>query len=300
MQMILPIFYCNLFKWDTRMHRDNRIKLMFLLPAALWVLGFTIFPLLYGLRLSFFNVKIGAPDEFVGFGNYLYFFKDRYSRNSLIVTLIFVLSGVTVEMVIGMLYALLFNRKMPVRDVLRTLMTMPLFATPIAVGFLFFTIFYEEGGLINGLLRIKIPWLSTPYWALASIIIVDIWQWTPFCFLIFLAALQGIPDDYYEAAILETKHGWQVFRNVTLPIIQPTIILILLLRITESFKVFDIPFTLTTGGPGVATQVLTMYAYRVGMRFFNLGYSTTISFILFIIIMTIIMTLFRRIRQTYQ
>ena len=282
------------------MHRDNRIKLMFLLPAALWVLGFTIFPLLYGLRLSLFNVKIGSPDEFIGMGNYLHFFKDRYARNSVMVTLIFVVSGVTVEMVLGMLFALLFNRKMPLRSLLRTIMTMPLFATPIAVGFLFFTIFYEEGGLINGLFHLKIPWLSTPYWALGSIIIVDIWQWTPFCFLIFLAALQGIPNDYYEAAQLETKNTWSIFRYVTLPIIQPTIILVLLLRITESFKVFDIPFTLTTGGPGVATQVLTMYAYRVGMRFFNFGYSSAISFILFIIIMAIIMTLFKRIRQTYQ
>lgn len=282
------------------MHRDNRIKLMFLLPAALWVLGFTIFPLLYGVRLSLFNVKIGSPDEFIGMGNYLHFFKDRYARNSVMVTLIFVVSGVTVEMVLGMLFALLFNRKMPLRSLLRTIMTMPLFATPIAVGFLFFTIFYEEGGLINGLFHLKIPWLSTPYWALGSIIIVDIWQWTPFCFLIFLAALQGIPNDYYEAAQLETKNTWSIFRYVTLPIIQPTIILVLLLRITESFKVFDIPFTLTTGGPGVATQVLTMYAYRVGMRFFNFGYSSAISFILFIIIMAIIMTLFKRIRQTYQ
>jgi len=282
------------------MHKDNRIKLMFLLPAALWVLGFTIFPLLYGLRLSLFNVKIGSPDEFIGMGNYLHFFKDRYARNSVMVTLIFVVSGVTIEMVLGMLFALLFNRKMPLRSLLRTIMTMPLFATPIAVGFLFFTIFYEEGGLINGLFHLKIPWLSNPYWALGSIIIVDIWQWTPFCFLIFLAALQGIPNDYYEAAQLETKNNWSVFRFVTLPIIQPTIILVLLLRITESFKVFDIPFTLTTGGPGVATQVLTMYAYRVGMRFFNFGYSSAISFILFIIIMAIIMTLFKRIRQTYQ
>ena len=282
------------------MHRENQIKFMFLLPAALWVLGFTIFPLIYGLRLSLFNVKIGSPDEFVGLGNYLYFFKDRYARNSVIVSFIFVVSGVTVEMILGMLYALLFNRKMPIRGLLRTMMTMPLFATPIAIGFLFFTIFYEEGGLINGLLNIKIPWLSNPYWALVSIILVDIWQWTPFCFLIFLAALQGIPDDYYEAAMLETKNAWKVFKSVTVPIIQPTIVLVLLLRITESFKVFDIPFTLTTGGPGVATQVLTMFAYRVGMRFFNFGYSSAISFLLFIAIMAIMMTLFRRIRQTYQ
>jgi multiple sugar transport system permease protein len=282
------------------MHRDNKIKLMFLLPAAIWVLAFTIFPLIYGLRLSLFNVKIGEPDELMWLGNYGAIFKDSRAFNSAMVTLIFVVSGVLVQMIMGMALALLYNRPLPIRGILRTLMTMPLFATPIAVGFLFFTIFYEEGGLINGLLNIKIPWLSHPQWALVSVIIVDIWQWTPFCFLIFLAALQSIPEDYLEAAALETKSSLRIFRYITMPILQPTIVLVLLLRITEAFKVFDIPFTLTTGGPGVATQVMTMYAYRVGMRFFNFGYSSSLSFLLFIVVMIIIMLLFRRIRQTYQ
>ncbi len=282
------------------MYRDTKIKFMFLLPAAIWVLAFTIFPLLYGLRLSLFNVKIGFPDEFVGFRNYIHIVKDANALHAFMVTLIFVGAGVTVEIILGMLFALLFNRPMPGRGFLRTIMTMPLFATPIAVGFLFITIFYEEGGLINGILHVKIPWLSTYFWALISVIIVDIWQWTPFCFLIFLAALQGVPDDYYEAAMLETKSKWQVFWHITFPVIQPTIILVLLLRVTEAFKVFDIPYTMTGGGPGNATQVLTMYAFRVGFRFFNFGYASAISFVLFLIVMFIIMTLFKRIREVYQ
>lgn len=282
------------------MHRDNRVKLLLLVPAVLWVLVFTVFPLLYSLRLSLFNVKIGSPDEFVGLGNYVHLFRDLRARSSALITLIFVGCGVAVQMGLGMTLALLFNRRLPLRGVLRTVMTMPLFATPIAVGFLFFTIFYEEGGLVNGLLHLKVPWLSNPYWALASVTIVDIWQWTPFCFLIFLAVLQGIPADYYEAAMLETRSGWRLFRFLTLPLLQPTIILVLLLRITEAFKVFDIPFTLTTGGPGTATQVLSMYAYRVGMRFFNYGYSSAISVFMFVLVLAVITTLFRKIRQTYE
>ena len=285
---------------EIRMHKDNKIKWLFLLPATLWVLGFTIFPLIYGIRLSMMNVKIGGVDEFVGLTNFIHFFKDFRARYSVIITLIFVITGVCVQMVLGLFYAMLFNRPMPARGLLRTIITMPLFATPIAIGFLFFTIFYEEGGLINGLLHIGIPWLSNPYWALVSIIIVDIWQWTPFCFLILLAALQSIPEDYYEAAALETSRPWQVFRHISFPILQPTIILILLLRVTEAFKVFDIPFTLTAGGPGMATQVLSMYAYRVGMRFFNFGYSSAISVLLFIVVMAFLMIMFKRIRQTYQ
>jgi len=281
------------------MHRDSRVKWAFLLPAALWVLCFTIFPLVYGLRLSFFRVKIGEPDEFVGFENFVQFFQDERGLQSAAVTLIFVLSGVTVQMALGMCLALLFNRDMPLRGLLRTVLTMPLFATPIAVGFLFVTIFYEEGGLINGLLRWDVPWLSHPHWALVSVILVDIWQWTPFCFLIFLAALQGVSEDYYEAGRLETKSGWMLFRHVTFPLLQPTIVLVLLLRITEAFKVFDIPYTLTSGGPGSATQVLSMYAYRVGMRFFHFGYASSISLILFLLVLVTVSFMFKQIRQTY-
>ena len=278
------------------MHRSNRIKLMLLLPAVIWVLCFTVFPLIYGVRLSLYNMK----DEFVGLANYQRFFQDQWALKSLTITLIFVACGVTVQMVLGMALAALFNRPMRLRGLLRTLLTMPLFATPMAAGLLFITIFYEEGGLINGLLHLKVPWLSDKYWALVSVIVVDIWQWTPFCFLIFLAALQGIPEDLYEAARLETRNPWSIFRHITLPVLKPTIILVLLLRITEAFKVFDIPFTLTTGGPGRATQVLSMYAYRKGPRFRDFNYAAAISVVLFLIVMILILVLFKRIRRAYQ
>lgn len=284
------------------MHRESRIKLLFLLPAVVWVLAFTLFPLVYGARLSLYNTRTGSPDEFIGLGNYARFFSGSNDEgwNSLKVTLIFVGCGVAAQMALGMALALLFNRPLPLRGVLRTLLTAPLFATPMAAGLLFITIFYEEGGLVNGLLHLKVPWLSHPHWALASVVIVDIWQWTPFCFLIFLAALQGVPEDYYEAARLETRSGWTIFRHITLPILKPTIVLVLLLRITDAFKVFDIPFTLTAGGPGTATQVLTMYAHRQGMRFFNYGYAASISFVLFLLVTGLILTLFRRLREAYR
>jgi len=281
-------------------HREGRIKLLFILPAVAWVLCFTVFPLVYGVRLSLYNVKVGAADEFVGLANYRHFLEDARAWASLAVTLVFVGCGVAAQVALGLALAVLFTRAMPLRGVMRTLLTAPLFATPIAVGFLFVTVFYEEGGLVNGLLGLKVPWLSHPTWAVVSVIIVDVWQWTPFCFLIFLAALGGIPEDCYEAARLETKSGWALFRHVTLPMLQPTVVLVLLLRITEAFKVFDIPFTLTTGGPGTATQVLTMYAYRTGMRFFNFGYASAISVVVFLMVTGIILVLFRRIRQVYQ
>ncbi len=281
------------------MRRAAKVKWFFILPASLWVLAFTIFPFFYGLYLSLFNVQFGVEDQFIGLGNYSRALEDPRAHNSVTVTLIFVFVGVSIQLVLGMLVALLVNRPMPLRSMLRALITLPLFATPIAVGFLFFTIFYEEGGLINGLIGVKIPWLSTSHFALLSVIIVDTWQWTPFCFLIFLAALQGIPEEYYEAAALETTNNWKTFWHITFPFLQPTFILVILLRVTEAIKVFDIPYTLTTGGPGVATQVLSMFAYRAGMRFFDFGYSSAISFMVFIIVMIMIFSFFGRIRQSY-
>ena len=281
------------------MRRAAKVKWFFILPAALWVLAFTIFPFFYGLYLSLFNVQFGVEDQFIGLGNYSRALEDPRAHNSITVTLIFVFVGVSIQLALGMLVALLVNRPMPLRSMLRALITLPLFATPIAVGFLFFTIFYEEGGLINGLIGVKIPWLSTSHFALLSVIIVDTWQWTPFCFLIFLAALQGIPEEYYEAAALETTNNWKTFWHITFPFLQPTFILVILLRVTEAIKVFDIPYTLTTGGPGVATQVLSMFSYRAGMRFFDFGYSSAISFMVFIIVMIMIFSFFGRIRQSY-
>ena len=281
------------------MRRAAKVKWFFILPAALWVLAFTIFPFFYGLYLSLFNVQFGVEDQFIGLGNYSRALEDPRAHNSITVTLIFVFVGVSIQLALGLLVALLVNRPMPLRSMLRALITLPLFATPIAVGFLFFTIFYEEGGLINGLIGVKIPWLSTSHFALLSVIIVDTWQWTPFCFLIFLAALQGIPEEYYEAAALETTNNWKTFWHITFPFLQPTFILVILLRVTEAIKVFDIPYTLTTGGPGVATQVLSMFSYRAGMRFFDFGYSSAISFMVFIIVMIMIFSFFGRIRQLY-
>ena len=281
------------------MRRAARVKWIFILPASLWVLAFTVFPFFYGLYLSLFNVQFGVEDQFIGLGNYTRAFEDPRAHNSVIITLIFVFAGVSIQLVLGMLVALLVNRPMPFRSVLRALITLPLFATPIAVGFLFFTIFYEEGGLVNGLLRIKVPWLSSPGYALIAIIVADTWQWISFCFLILLAGLQSIPDDVYEAAALETRNRWKIFWHITFPYLQPTLVLVILLRITEAFKVFAIPYTLTRGGPGNATLVLPMYAYRAGMRFFDFGYASAISFMAFVLVMLFIIFLFRSIRQAY-
>jgi multiple sugar transport system permease protein len=144
-----------------------------------------------------------------------------------------------------------------------------------------------------------IPWLSSPRWALFSVALVDTWQWTPFCFLVFLAALQGIPDDLYEAARIDGASGMDMLLKVLLPLMVPTIMIVLLIRLAEAIKLFDIPFALTGGGPGVATQPYSMLAFRTGLRFFDVGYASAMAYGLLAVVMVIITLFFRRMRETY-
>lgn len=287
------------------MHSQNdRTKLYFLFPAVLWVLLFTVFPLFYAVYTSFWSFRFGRRNQFVWFENYERLFTDANLHNGLRVTLIFVFCTVLIEMALGFALALLLNREMRGRSVLRAIMILPLFATPVAMGYLGITMFYEESGPINGFIVAlgaqKIPWLSNPFWAMVAVILIDIWQWTPFVFLVALAGLQGLPQDLYEAARVDGASGWQEFRRITLPLMTPTLFLILLLRLVDAFKVFDIPMSLTLGGPGRATEVYSMFTYRTGMRYFDHGFAAAQGFLLLLIVSIIVSLLFSRIRSLYE
>jgi multiple sugar transport system permease protein len=314
------------------MRWTGRVRFLFLLPAVVWVLAFTVFPLGYSLYLAFYkieqrvevrrvrepvldargqpvldaqgnprtrNVVVREPVNlatFIGLQNFRRMLGDPQVREAIRVTAVFVLVAVPLELALGFLLALLFNRNILGRPVLRAVMILPIFATPIAVGYSFFTIFYEVGG---PLAWTGIPFLSSPDWALFSVILVDVWQWTPFCFLVFLAALQGIPDELYEAARVDGASAIALLTNVLLPLLQPTILIVLLLRLAEALKLFDIPFALTGGGPGVATQSYSFLAFRTGLRFFDLGYASAMAYGLLIVVMVIITLFFRRLRESY-
>ena len=308
------------------------IRFVFIMPAVVWVLVFTIFPLGYSLAISFSNVdsevqvtreRVPMVDddgnpvlnrngeqrmrtviereqietwEWIGGFNFGRLFDDPQVGNAVWVTVRFVVVAVGIQIVLGLALAVLFNRMLPARSVMRAMMLLPIFATPIAVGYLFFTIFYEEGGPLSWM---GIPWLSNPDWALASVIIVDVWQWTPFAFLVFLAALQGMDDELIAAARLETKSGWKIFWNVVFPLLQPSIVIVLLLRLAEAIKLFDIPYALTGGGPGDATRSYSFLAFRTGLRFFDVGYASAMAYSMLIVVMIIVTIFFNRLRATY-
>jgi multiple sugar transport system permease protein len=224
--------------------------------------------------------------------------------NQLKITVIFVVCVVAVEMVLGVLFALLMNREIRGRAALRAILTLPLFAAPVGIGYLSRTIFYEGGGPMDrlmGLIGIKPPpWLSDPTWAKISTMIVDIWQWTPFVFVIALAGLQGLPHDIIEAAQVDGASKFQVFRSITLPLLAPILWLILLLRTIDAFKVFDIVASMTLGGPGRSTEYYSFFNYRTARKFFDYGYAAVQAFILLFVVAVIVSVLWNRIKGIYE
>lgn len=314
------------------MRWKSRIRFLFLMPAVVWVLAFTVFPLVYSLAIAFYKIEQkvevkrtrepvlneqgqpvldaqGQPRmrnvvqreqvttwSWIGAANFQRLLTDPQVREAIRVTLVFVLVAVPLQLALGFLLALLFNQQIMGRGVLRAVMILPIFATPLAAGYIFFTIFYEAGGPLGWT---GIPWLSNPGWALFSVALVDIWQWTPFCFLVFLAALQGVPDELIEAARIDGAGGLTLLTRVLLPMLTPTIVIVLLIRLAEAIKLFDIPFALTGGGPGVATQPYSMLAFRTGLRFFDVGYASAMAYGLLAVVMVIITLFFRRLREQY-
>jgi multiple sugar transport system permease protein len=281
------------------------MKYFFVLPGILWVLTFTIFPLLYSLRLSFFRARLGRPEKFVGLQNYVDAFKDYRFWDAMEVTLIFVIASTTITVLGGLGLALLFNREMRGQRVFRSLFTMPIFTSAIAVGYLGLTIFHEQVGAVNTVLialgMTNPPaWFSNVWLARLAVILVDTWQWTPFCFLVLLAGLQALPEEIYEAGRLDTSSEWDIFRFITLPLIAPILLTVTMLRLVETFKMLDIPFSLTSGGPGAATQTYSFFVYLVGLRNFNQGYASALAYILLAIMMMITIFFFNRMRKGYE
>jgi len=284
--------------------RADRTKFLFIGPAVVWILAFTIFPLLYALYTSLYSFRYGQRLGFTGLENFARLFTDSNLLSSLRITLTFVVGTVTVQMVLGVALALLLSREIRGSNLIRGVATLPLFATPVAVGYLAITLYYERNGPLNSLIRAlggeNIPWLSDPTWALVAVILVDIWQWTPFVFLITLAGLQSLPSELYDAARVDGASAAQNFRFLTLPLLAPLLWLILLLRMVEAFRVFDIPTSLTLGGPGRATEVYSLYTYRTALRFFDHGYAAAQGILLLVIVMFIVTLIFTRVRGLYE
>ncbi len=256
--------------------RQRLVWIALLLPALMIVLGLTVYPLLHVGILSLFRYDYTAgTKEFIGLFNYAQILKNRFFLTSIRNTVVFAITATATEVMGGLLLALLFNRPFPGRRFVLPFMILPMMLSTMVVSSIWRAWFHYDYGFLNFVLRSVgfegVRWLFDPDLALFSIVLVDFWQWTPLAFLILLAGLQSIPKVLHEAAEVDGASRWQRFQNITLPLLRNHLLLAILLRTVDSFKLFDKVYALTGGGPGLATETISMYVYREGFKFFNVG-----------------------------
>lgn len=282
-------------RFGLRRIRELRVGTLFLLPAVAFLAFTSLYPLGISLYLTFFrwDLKISPIRTFIGLDNYTRAFQDAQFLNSLQVTLIFVFVTVAVELVLGMAIALLVTREARGGRVVRSLLLIPMVMTPVVVGVLWRMLYNPDFGLINYLLSQlgadpdKLVWLGDPSLALIAVMITDIWEWTPFVVLVFIAGLTALPVDVIRAARIDGASPWQIFWRLTLPMMRPVILVTVLLRFLDAFKVVDTVFVMTSGGPGDTTKLLSFFIYETGLRYFNISYAATVSW-LFIVLMFVL------------
>jgi multiple sugar transport system permease protein len=269
-------------------------------PTIAMLLFIGIFPLLYCSYFSFFDYRIITQSAtFVGAGNYVSAFQDPVFLSSLKVTGTYVLVALPLELTLGFILALILNQKTRGSSIIRVVFMIPLMVAPLVAGYLWRFMYWPDLGLVDTIINrfgIRTPeWVANPQTALPSLIVVDVWQWTPFVFLILLAGLQALPKEPYEAALIDGASRLQVFRYITLPMMKTIIAVAILFRFTDLIKIFDQPLIITNGGPGFSTYTASLYIYRVGLsEQFRVGYAAALSWILNIITMVAVMIFIRR------
>jgi multiple sugar transport system permease protein len=285
-----------------RLEHGGAFKYALLLPAVIWVFAFTFLPLLAVLRYSFSSYVMGEGiTGFVGFDNYVDVLTSRSFWQSIVVTVIFVVVAVPIQLVLGFLAAWLVNLGAPGTRTFRTIIGSPLFTLEVAIGYLGVTFFTDQGGLIAvplAALGIHVPWMSTAFGGIAGAIILDVWRWTSFIFIIVLAGLAGIPGELYDAAVLDAKSHWQVMWHLAVPLAWPVITIAVLLRTVECLKVFAIPFALTSGGPGTSTQTFSAMDYLTTIQFFDFGKGSAMGIVFLVLVSVVLTIFFRQMRKS--
>ena len=274
--------------------KDKYWLYVFLLPTVIALLLLTIVPMLYTLQLTFFDWNLITPNsryQFIGFRNYIDVLTDRTFHNSMWVSFRYSFFSVIGTIVIGMIMALIFFKNLPGSLIVRTLVISAMVISPVIVGTMFRLMLNPGWGFISWLLSlvgIENPgFLAQSHTVLPTLILIDIWQWSPLVMVIVLAALQGLPLDVYEASKVDGANFLQSFLHITLPLLKPSLLLALLIRTMDSLRTFDLIFAMTQGGPGTASQNVNLYMYNVGFEFYRMSRASTMAVILLIVILLI-------------
>ncbi|SFJ28368.1 carbohydrate ABC transporter membrane protein 1, CUT1 family [Phyllobacterium sp. CL33Tsu] len=260
--------------------RQQRIfLLLFLLPGMLYLVSLRILPALFTVFLSFTDWDLTQPygPEFIGLQNYIDIWNDQPFIDSIWRSLTFTVVATTVELFFGFVIALFVHRELILKNTLRAAILTPMVITPSIVGVIWSIMFHSSVGPLNWLLGLvglpAVGWLTTPNMAMLSVVITDVWHWTPFMFLLCLSAMQMIPDDLYESAEVDGASPAQQLFHITIPMVRETLIVAIILRSMDAFELFAEPFVMTGGGPGTATETVSLHIYKSAFLFFQMGYA---------------------------
>jgi multiple sugar transport system permease protein len=280
--------------------RERRFALSLLGPALVLLLLTTTAPLIYLVWTSLQRIDLGMPwlTGFAGLGNYLKMGDDPRFWNSLLLTFIYTGSTVILQVMVGLSLALLVMQFPRGQAPLRIAAILPIVLAPVVVGMFWRTlVLAPDFGIVDLVTRAlglgSYNWLGDPQLALISVIAIHTWQWTPFAFLVLLATLATLPPDVYEAARLDRASAWRTFIHITLPLIRPAVVMVVIMRLMTALSAFAAIFAATGGGPGSATEILNLYAYRTSFTELNLGYGASLAVVLLSITLAISWFMFR-------
>ena len=286
-----------------RKNGDRLASWAFLTPTLVF-LGITaLLPLLYSLYLRFFRMKLNLPNQppqFVGFENYARMLTDQLLHTSTWNTILFAVISVALETVLGLMVAMVICSDKRWARIVTSIFMIPMIMAPVAIGTLWRMMLDSSTGGINYPLSFlgtpSINWLSNPTSALIAVMLVNVWQLTPWVTVICAAGLKALPSDCLQAGLMDGATSGQIFRHIVIPLIKPVLVVVLMIRFIDAFKVFDTVYVMTNGGPGSATEMLPNYIYKQGLKFFDAGYAAALA-IVFVLTMTLCTTLFLRWRK---
>jgi multiple sugar transport system permease protein len=269
---------------------ERYLHVLFPMPAVVFIALLMVFPILYTVFLSFtnWNLTSGMPMGFAGLNSYERILFEPRFLDAVWRTFSFTFFAVAIEAVLGTAVALILNRAFVGKSIAKLLLLMPLVATPVAVGIVF-NLFYDPTiGLANFVLSsLGLPqglWITSAGSVIPSLIIVDVWQWTPMITLIVLAGLAGLSEEPFEAAYVDGATQWQILRYVTIPMVMPVILTAVILRLIDALKTFDIIFAMTGGGPGYASETLNIMGFKYSFEYFRMGQASVILIALFLVV----------------
>lgn len=272
---------------------DRHLKWVLTLPAVIFVLVMMAFPLAYTFRLSFYDWSMSSVDDpvWVGFGNYAKLLAAPEFWNAVQNSAYFTFLALAIEIVLGVALALLFHRKYKGSNIAKTIMLLPMVATPVAVGLIWMLIFEPTIGIANSLLKswgiAPLEWLGSTSLVIPSLVLIDVWQSTPLVIVVVMAGLATLPSDPYESASIDGAAPWQKFFYITLPLLSPSIFIAIVLRIIELLKAFDTIYATTHGGPNHASETINILGYLFAFDYFQVGLSSALFILFFVLLMII-------------